>query len=157
MAEIDYVFQDSQETQYVDQPGTYNVKVLRFKIEQTKGGDPYYRFTLETEDGLQMNANVVDIPDINNPDKPKKMDFVLKALGMAGGLKKGSRVRFKEEYFIGRRATVDVALGKENERGIRFPEVRKWRKYEEGNVSNPTQSQALKPVPVEPVNDPWAN
>ena len=159
MAEIDYVFQDSQEVERVTQPGTYNVKVIGFEIKQTKGGDPYFRFRLETEDGLQMTSNVIDIPDLNDPDKPKRMDFVLKALDMAEGLTKGSKVRFKEKYFIGRKATVDVVLCKENERGIRYPEVRRWNKYEGNNVSNAShdasQPQALKPVPAKPVNDYW--
>jgi len=73
---------------------------------------------------------------------------------MVEGLKKGSKVRFKEEYFIGRKATVDVVLGKENERGLRYPKVRRWNKYEGNNVSNAPQNQSLKPASVD---DPWGN
>jgi hypothetical protein len=153
MFEIDYVYQDSQEASYITEPGTYDVKVVGTKSDMTKNGDPFIQLFLETADGRQMTSTIVlNPPDLNNPDKPKKMDFVLRALGLTEGVNRGSKVKLRPEYFIGRKATVDVELGKETANGKRYSEVRRWRKFEGNNVSE--SPQASKPGPVD---DPWGN
>lgn len=153
---IETKFQDSEELEFLTEPGTYDAKITHIDEGLTTDNKDQITVRVTTREGKSI-ADVLQFTEKSQ----WRIDQFIRAVFGAGAPNKGENVVLSADWLVGKKVTIETFLDKYKDKTTNEPrerlKIRRWKAIQ----ADAPQTAALvapevpKPAAAPAVSKPW--